>query len=91
MAKTAKKPGSNPKTGAERMAAYRARMRAKGLVLKTMWLPDMNNPTVRESYRRAAKAIAAAEESEREITGFFEQLEEWPTDVPEIEWPKKKS
>jgi DNA-binding LacI/PurR family transcriptional regulator len=89
MSSPAKKP--RPKTSAERMAAYRARKRAKGLVPRTIWVPDLNNPKVRESYRRAAKAIAAAEESEREITGFFEQLEEWPSDVPEIEWPKKKS
>jgi len=89
MSSPARKP--RPKTGAERMAAYRARMRAKGLVPRTMWLPDLRNPKVVEEYRRAAKPIAAAEKSEREMTGFFEQLEEWPTDVPEIEWPKKKS
>lgn len=86
MSRTARQP---PKTGAERMAAHRARLRAKGLVPRTIWVPDLSAPDILSGYRRAAQAIAIAETPEREITGFLEQLEDWPDEVPEIEWPKK--
>ena len=77
------------KTGAERTAAYRQRMRAKGLVPKTIWVPDTKDPKFVEEYRRQARAIAEVEAARATSTGFAEELEQWPDDIPEIEWPKQ--
>jgi hypothetical protein len=83
-------PARKPKTGAERTAAYRERMRAKGLVPKTLWVPDTKDPKFIAEYRRQAKAIAEAEAARGAPTGFSEELEHWPDDIPEIEWPKQR-
>jgi Protein of unknown function (DUF3018) len=45
-------------TGAERVARHRAAKRAQGLRLKQFWLPDLNNPKVREELALEAKEIA---------------------------------
>jgi hypothetical protein len=66
----AKKP---PKSSAERVADYRRRMRAAGLVPRTIWVPDMNDPKVAEEYARQARAIAAAEAQSAEIDQWLEQ------------------
>jgi Protein of unknown function (DUF3018) len=47
------------KTSAERMRDHRRRMRAKGYVQKTIWVPDMRNAQVRERYARAAETLAS--------------------------------
>ncbi len=47
------------KTSAERMRDHRRRMREKGYVQKTIWVPDMRNAEVRERYAHAAKTLAS--------------------------------
>jgi len=55
---------TTPKTSAERMREHRTRMREKGFVQKTIWLPDMNNPEVQARYRRQAEILGAMELTE---------------------------
>jgi hypothetical protein len=43
------------------MREHRIRMREKGYVQKTIWVPDMNNPEVQARYRRAAETLGAME------------------------------
>lgn len=64
MSTPAKKQTPAPKTSAERMRDHRRRMREKGLVQKTIWVPDFDNPAVLADYQRQAKAIAAMELSD---------------------------
>ncbi len=59
-----KRKSTQPKTAAERMRAYRARQRAKGLRPVQIWLPDMRNPKVREAIRREAALLDKHPETE---------------------------
>ena len=52
-----KRKSTQPKTAAERMRAYRARQRAKGLRPVQIWMPDMRDPKVREAIRREAALL----------------------------------
>lgn len=67
-------PNMKPKTGAERTADYRKRMRAKGLVPRIIWVPDTKDPEFVEEYRRQARAIAQDVEGERDLMAFAEGL-----------------
>lgn len=82
-------PARRPKTGAERTASHRARMKAAGFVPRTIWVPDLKNPEVRTRIERASRAIAKSEARDAEITTFFEHFEEWPENVPEIVWHRQ--
>jgi hypothetical protein len=66
-------PAKKPKSSASRVAAYRQRMRASGLVPKIIWVPDTKDPRFVEEYRRQAKVIASDLDSERELMAFFEE------------------
>lgn len=72
------------RTSTERMREHRRRMREKGYVQKTIWVPDMSNPEVRADYQRQAKAIGDEERAERELDGWLDAVRDWPTD----EWPE---
>jgi hypothetical protein len=69
MSPTAKRATSS---SAERVAAYRRRMRAQGLVPKTIWVPDTSDPAFITEYARQAREIAANSESEAEIIRWIE-------------------
>jgi hypothetical protein len=75
MAKAAKKP----KTSAERMAAYRARMRAAGYRTRAIWLPDWTAPDFVAEARRQARA-AAQDPGEQEVMAWLDQVRDWPRD-----------
>lgn len=77
-------PAKKPSTSAERMREHRRRMREKGFVQKTIWVPDLNNPSVIERYRRSAQAIAAEDPASKELDAWMEAVRDWPTD----EWPE---
>jgi hypothetical protein len=60
MTSAARKPKTAAaKTSAERMGEYRKRMREKGYVQKTIWVPDVKNPKIVAEYRRQAEIIAS--------------------------------
>jgi hypothetical protein len=65
----------------ERSAAYRARMRDKGLRLKTIWVPDLRRPDVLARIQADARAIAASEHEQEDqawVDAISEPMEEWP-------------
>jgi hypothetical protein len=66
-------------TGAQRVARHRAAMRAKGYRLKTIWVPDIRNPTVRTQIDREVAAINASESRVDDIA-FAESIQYWPED-----------
>jgi hypothetical protein len=63
---------------ARRQAAFRARMRAQGLVPKTIWVPDLSDPKVLAEIDRQCRVIAAAEgaraRDEADATALMEEL-----------------
>ena len=74
-----------PLTGRERVARHRAAMRARGLKLKQMWVPDTSAPGFWERIQREMAAIAASD-NEREDQAFIDSISEWdelpPYDAP---------
>jgi hypothetical protein len=84
-------PAKKAKSSARRVASYRDRMRAKGLVPKTIWVPNFRDPAVLAEYRRQARAIAAHTGSEQDALDFIEQVFEWPPDdtIPEFAEPEE--
>ena len=69
---------SKAKSPAVRMAAYRARMRARGLKPVVMWLPDVNDPKFIAQCRREAAALAKSDPAGDEVMDYIEKMYEWP-------------
>ena len=91
MTTPAKKQTSPPKTSAERMRDHRQRMRERGFVQKTVWVPDTNNPAVIDYYRKSAQAIAADRSGEDEVDAVLEAVqEELFKDEPPYDWGDKE-
>jgi len=64
-------------SSAKKVRAHRARLRAQGLRPIQLWVPDVNDPKVREQMRREARAIAASEQ-EKDDQAFIDSLnDEW--------------
>lgn len=76
--KTSRKPKA--KSPAQRMAAYRARMRAQGLKPVVLWLPDRNDPKFIAACRRQVAALAKSDPAGDEALAFIEATYEWPAD-----------
>jgi hypothetical protein len=76
-------------TGAQRQARHRAAMRAKGLRLRQIWVPDLRDPEVRERWRLQ---IAAMNRRDRE-DGVMEWVEsmhgEAMANEPDYDWGEK--
>ena len=68
---------SAPKTSAERMRNHRQRMREKGFVQKTIWLPDSRSADVIERARRQSAAISATDADEAELMAWAEGMQDW--------------
>ena len=69
------------KTGAERTRRWRERMRAKGLVPRTVWTYDVNDPAFLEELRLAGERIRGSEDERRvmeEIEAMYELHEPVP-------------
>jgi hypothetical protein len=69
------------KSSREKVRAYRKRMRAKGLRLVQMWLPDTRTPEFVELAHRASVAIANSP-TEREDQAFVDSVQ-WLTSEEE--------
>ncbi len=65
-------------TPAQRMAAYRQRMRAQGLRPKQIWMPDTKSPEFIAECRRQSLALAAIEKEDDELMSFLEKIQDWP-------------
>jgi len=70
-------------TSRDKVRAYRKRMRAKGLRLVQMWLPDTRTPEFAELAHRASLA-AANSPTEREDQAFIDSIQ-WLTSEEEAE------
>lgn len=68
---------SRPRSSTERMAAYRERMRARGLVARTVWLPDWRSESFVAEASRQARA-AAGDRQEAEILEWLDEVRAWP-------------
>jgi hypothetical protein len=62
----------------ERMANYRRRMRAAGLKLVQIWVPDTHSPAFVKQCRAQSRAIARHDEAGDEALRFIEATYEWP-------------
>jgi len=60
-----------------RVARHRAAMRAQGLRLKQMWVPDVRSPQFREEARRQSRRVAQQVSRNADIV-LAESLQHWP-------------
>jgi hypothetical protein len=87
MSTPVKKQSSAPKTSAERMREHRLRMRERGFVQKTIWVPDLSNPDILARYHRAGEAIASSDPASDDIQEFMDAaLEDLLKDEPPYDW-----
>jgi len=75
--KKAKTPKSKtPKSLRDKVRAYRKRMRAKGLPLVQMWLPDTSTPEFKKQAHPASLAVANSP-TEKEDQAFIDSVSWW--------------
>lgn len=65
-----------PKSSREKVRAYRARMKAKGLKPVTLWLPDVHSEEFKKEARRQSLALANSPHA-KEDQDFVESLIDW--------------
>ena len=58
------------------VSAHRARMRAKGMRLLQIWVPDTRSPEFAKEARRQSRALARSPQ-EKEDIAFVESLSSW--------------
>lgn len=74
-------PAKKPRSSASRVAAYRQRMRDKGLVQRTVWTWDTKNPEFIAEARRQSLAAAADDRAGDEWMAILDAgVREWPKD-----------
>jgi Protein of unknown function (DUF3018) len=71
MARESKSTSSRTK-----VAAHRARLRAKGLRPIQIWVPDVRSPEFKAEAERQARLVAT-DPHEAEITAFIEAAADW--------------
>lgn len=74
--KSNSKSRSKPKTSREKVAAYRAKMRAKGMRLVQMWVPDTRTPEFAAEARRQSRLLAR-DPRDKADQDFVESLIDW--------------
>lgn len=62
----------------ERMANYRLRMRAAGMRLIQIWVPDTQAPAFVKKCRAQSRSIARHDEAGDEALSFIESTYDWP-------------
>jgi hypothetical protein len=77
-----KKASKAPKSSRKRVRAYRKRMRAKGLRLVQMWLPDTRTPEFAEQAHRDSLAIANSP-TEHDDQAFIDSVQWWTSEEAE--------
>jgi hypothetical protein len=76
---------SRPLSSRDKVRAHRARMRAKGLRLVQLWLPDTSTPEFAAQAHRASLAIANSP-TEREDQAFIDSISWLNTEEAAREW-----
>jgi hypothetical protein len=66
-------PAKRKKATRAKVAAHRARMRAQGLRLIQMWVPDTRSPEFAKEARRQMRALARSPQ-EKEDIAFVESI-----------------
>lgn len=74
-------PAKKAKPSASRVAAYRQRMRAKGLVQRTVWTLDTRNPEFIAEAKQQSMAVAAGDPAGDAWMAFL--------DAGGRDWPKE--
>jgi hypothetical protein len=59
-----------------KVSAHRARMRAKGMRLLQIWVPDTRSPEFAREARRQSRALARSPQEKDDIA-FVESLSSW--------------
>jgi Antitoxin MazE-like len=67
---------SKPLTSREKVRAHRARLRAEGLRLITMWVPDTRTKAFAAQAHRES-LLAANSPTERDDQAFIESITDW--------------
>jgi hypothetical protein len=70
------KAKAKPKSSRDKVRAYRARMRARGLRLVQMWLPDQRSPAFRREALRQSQIINASR-GEKDALDFIQAAGDW--------------
>jgi Protein of unknown function (DUF3018) len=70
---------SRPKSSREKVSAYRKRMRAKGLRLVQMWLPDTRTPEFAAQAHKDSLAIANSP-TEADDQAFIDSVQWWTSE-----------
>lgn len=60
----------------DKVRNYRARMRAKGMKLVQVWVPDVNSPEFKAQARRESRAMALSP-TEAEDQAFVDSISEF--------------
>jgi Protein of unknown function (DUF3018) len=76
---------ADAKSSREKVSAHRKRMRAKGLRLVQMWLPDTRTPEFAEQAHRASLAIANSP-TEAEDQAFIDSVQWWSSEEADALW-----
>ncbi|WP_150461401.1 antitoxin MazE-like protein [Nesterenkonia ebinurensis] len=69
-------------SSAQRVAAYRQRMKDRGYREIRIWVPDTNSEEFRQYCRESAQRMAEADRKE----GIMDELEEFAADLPEDDY-----
>jgi hypothetical protein len=73
------------KSSREKVSAHRKRMRAKGLRLVQMWLPDTRSPEFKQQAHRDSVAIANSA-TEADDQAFIDSIQWWTSKEAEALW-----
>ena len=60
----------------EKVSAHRARMRAQGMRLLQIWVPDTRSPQFAKEARRQMRALARSPQAKEDLA-FVESLSSW--------------
>ncbi len=71
-----KSPRQTGKSSRDKVRAFRARQRRKGLRLVQMWLPDTRSAAFKREAHRQSLAIAQSP-SEKDDQAFIDSLMDW--------------
>lgn len=69
---------SEPRPASQRVANYRARMRAAGLRPVQIWVPDTRAPDFIRTCREQSLAVARNDPAGTELQRFVDDVADWP-------------
>jgi hypothetical protein len=70
-------PATKPPSSRDKVRAYRARLRRRGLRPIQIWVPDTRSRSfARQAHRQSA--LVGSDRSERDAQDFVDAISEWP-------------